>query len=321
MDGLTEPFSAKRPSKTLSLKKTFMSLHCLPGEIWEGKKASTSLFTSLLLASHLWIGLFIPGASHAQTRLDTANCKLVLATTIEAAKSLYRQKADSGDACAQFNLGYSYYSNQSFEGASLWYGAAAAQGHAKAQFELAVLYRDGMGTPKNSFKAAKWMQKAAEQGEPDAQLELGVMYERGEGVLLNESKAVYWLTKAANQGSDLAQFNLGVKYRTDVSQTMDASSGDARINPDDNTAMHWFCKAAMQGYAPAQFQVGDAYKQGRGVKVNYEQTRLWYRKAAAQGDEKSAVWLRDDLSGPWYYVAEKWLKLQALRFRTATCPQ
>jgi len=259
------------------------------------------------------------GAAQAQSRLDTPGCKLALPDSRSSAENLYQKKAAAGDACAQFNLGYFFYSHESFEAAAWWYGEAAKLGNMKAQFELAVLYRDGLGNPKNPAKAAQWMQKAAEQGVPDAQLELGVMYNQGNGVKQDDVKAAYWLTKAANQGNESAQYNLGVLYRTDLRGLEAGGSGQAYFTPDDKTALHWFCKAAKQGYAPAQFQVGDAYKQGRGIQVDYAQTRLWFRMAAAQGDDKAVAWLANDMSGEWYHVAEKWLRLQTLRFKKPIC--
>jgi len=261
----------------------------------------------------------ITHTAQAQSRLDTPGCKVALPDNRLAAENLHQKKAIAGDACAQLNLAYFFYSNQSFGSATWWYGEAAKLGNVKAQFELAVLYRDGVGTQKNPVKAAQWMLKAADQGVTDAQLELGVMYDRGEGVKKDEVKAVHWLTKAASQGSDLAQYNLGLRYRTDLWGLADASSGTPHFTPDDKTALHWFCKAAKQGYAPAQFQVGDAYMQGRGIAVDYAQTRLWFRMAAAQGDDKAVDWLANDMSGDWYTVAEKWLKLQALRLKKPTC--
>ncbi|WP_163366756.1 tetratricopeptide repeat protein, partial [Klebsiella aerogenes] len=61
-------------------------------------------------------------------------------------------------------------------------------------------------------KAVTWYTKAAEQGHADAQYNLAVSYDEGEGVERDGSKAVFWYTKAANQGNRDAQNNLGVMY-------------------------------------------------------------------------------------------------------------
>ena len=44
-----------------------------------------------------------------------------------------------------------------------WYEKAAAQGDAKAQYNLGVLYGNGQGVPKNNAKARAWWEKAAAQ--------------------------------------------------------------------------------------------------------------------------------------------------------------
>jgi TPR repeat protein len=53
-----------------------------------------------------------------------------------------------------------------------WYGKAAAQGDAAAQYGLAVLYEDGLGRPKNKEEALRWYRRAAEGGDKDARLVL-----------------------------------------------------------------------------------------------------------------------------------------------------
>ena len=45
---------------------------------------------------------------------------------------------------------------------------AARHGDAKAQYNLGILYDEGIGVAKNRRWAALWMQKAAAQGHPGA---------------------------------------------------------------------------------------------------------------------------------------------------------
>ena len=66
--------------------------------------------------------------------------------------------------------------------AAAWYRKAADQGHAVAQYNLGVLYRDGEGVPKDLAQAVAWFRKAADQGNAAAQNNLGVLYANGEGV-------------------------------------------------------------------------------------------------------------------------------------------
>ena len=58
---------------------------------------------------------------------------------------------------------------------------AAEQGNASAQFELGLMYANGVGVPQDDAEAVKWYRLAAEQGYASAQLELGRMYANGAG--------------------------------------------------------------------------------------------------------------------------------------------
>ncbi|MDP7661678.1 MAG: tetratricopeptide repeat protein, partial [Nitrospinota bacterium] len=76
----------------------------------------------------------------------------------------------------------------------------AEQGHAVAQYNLGVMYREGLGVPKDNKLAVKWFRKSAEQGDAYAQYNLGFMYEKGLGVPKDFKLAVKWYRKSAEQG-------------------------------------------------------------------------------------------------------------------------
>lgn len=84
----------------------------------------------------------------------------------EEAFSLYQQLADQGHAKAQFNLGVMYdqgqYVAQDYAQAVFWYQKAAEQGNANAQYNLAFKYKIGQGITQDDIKAAYWYRKAAE---------------------------------------------------------------------------------------------------------------------------------------------------------------
>ena len=60
--------------------------------------------------------------------------------------------------------------------------------------------------------ALKEFRPLAEQGHARAQFNLGVMYDNGYGVAEDNSQAVYWYRKAAEQGIARAQFKRGAMY-------------------------------------------------------------------------------------------------------------
>ena len=53
--------------------------------------------------------------------------------------------------------------------------AKAEAGDADAQFNLGVMYYQGLGVEQDFKEVVKWYQKAADQGDVEAQYNLGVM--------------------------------------------------------------------------------------------------------------------------------------------------
>jgi len=121
-----------------------------------------------------------------------------------AALREFKPLAEKGVAEAQFNLGVMYRQglgvNPDFIEARRWYRKAAEQGHPKAQQNLGVFYADGLGVKRDAREAAKWFREAAEQGLPAAQRLLGWAYAGGEGVERDLVLALTWLTLAAARG-------------------------------------------------------------------------------------------------------------------------
>jgi TPR repeat protein len=94
-----------------------------------------------------------------------------------------------------------------------WFGKAAAQNHAKAQYYLGVCYYYSYGVGRDYAEALKWFGKAAAQNNAWAQFHLGFCYAAGECVAKDEVEAVKWYRKAAEQGDAQAQKNLGNCYK------------------------------------------------------------------------------------------------------------
>lgn len=153
------------------------------------------------------------------------------------------------------------------------YRQSAQQGDASAQFSLGVLYRDGLGTPRDFDQAMQWFRAAARQGNSDAALALGNLYSQGWGVALDYAQSAQWWRVAAEQGNADAQYDLGLSY--------DRGQG---VPQDYSQAAQWYRKAARQGKALAQYHLGELYVQGLGVVQDYGQAAQWYRKAAEQGN-------------------------------------
>jgi TPR repeat protein len=90
--------------------------------------------------------------------------------------------------------------------------AAAKEGHADSQFNVALMYEQGIGVGKDEKEAVVWYGKSAAQGNAAAQYNLGVLYENGRGTEIDYAKANEWYRKASAQGDALAIGNLGMLY-------------------------------------------------------------------------------------------------------------
>lgn len=90
--------------------------------------------------------------------------------------------------------------------------AAAEAGDANCQYNLALMYEQGIGVGKDEKEAVVWYRKSAEQGNSNAQFNLGVLYENGRGTAVDFAEANQWYRKAAVQGDALAIGNLGMLY-------------------------------------------------------------------------------------------------------------
>ena len=115
-----------------------------------------------------------------------------------------QSKAIANDAEAQSQLGTVYFygllgMKQSDENAMQWFEMAANQGHANAQYNLGMMYKNSQGVKQSDDNAMHWFEMAANQGHANAQYNLGVMHSRDQGVD-RYSEAMKWYAMAAEQG-------------------------------------------------------------------------------------------------------------------------
>lgn len=87
----------------------------------------------------------------------------------------------------------------------------AFAGNAEAQHDLAAIYTAGHGGVKQDFgKAVSWFEEAAINGIANAQYNLGVLYHQGLGAEQDINRAIYWYNEASKLKHPEAQYNLGI---------------------------------------------------------------------------------------------------------------
>ena len=122
------------------------------------------------------------------------------------------QVKENPQAVALFEAGIAALESNDLPLAFKEFLAAAEEGHADSQFNVAVMYEQGLGVGKDESEAVVWYGKAASQGNAAAQFNLGVLYENGRGTKIDYKKANEWYRKASVQGDALAIGNLGMLY-------------------------------------------------------------------------------------------------------------
>ena len=135
------------------------------------------------------------------------------AATVDVELESLRQRAEKGEADAQYSLGLRYSlggtatRRDDAEGAR-WFRLAADQGHVAAQVNLGMAYRLGWGVLQDYTEAVKWFRLAADQGSAEAQHNLGLGYQFGAGVTQDDVEAHKWLNLAASRptGNDQKQY-------------------------------------------------------------------------------------------------------------------
>ncbi len=153
------------------------------------KQNTKRLFAFPILALIAW--LFVSNASGAE---------------------MLAQVGANASAVAHFEAGVAAYESNDAPRAFKEFLAAAKEGHADSQFNLALMYERGIGVGKDEKQALAWYDKSATQGNAAAQFNLGVFYENGRGTKIDYAKANKWYRSASAQGDALAIGNLGMLY-------------------------------------------------------------------------------------------------------------
>ncbi|HEY1014496.1 MAG TPA: peptidoglycan-binding protein, partial [Herpetosiphonaceae bacterium] len=161
---------------------------------------------------------------------------------------------------------------------------AAANGDARAQFEVAAIFTEGRAVPEDLAQAAIWYERSAAQGFAPAQYRLGNLYENGRGVTKDLQQARLWYQRAAEAGNRMSMHNLAALY-----------AGGELGKQEFGSASEWFEQAAARGMKDSQFNLGMLYARGLGVKQDMQASYKWFSLAAARGDQDAAK-ARDDIA-------------------------
>jgi TPR repeat protein len=153
---------------------------------------------------------------------------------------------------------------------------AAQQGEPTAQYELATLYAEGRGVPRDPHAALLWAGKAADQGNREAQFSAGRVLIESENPT-SKAKGLDYLTKAAEAGHSTAVLFLATAV----------GNGRFGLTKDEARAETFLKPLAEKGNADCQIALASLYKFGDSFAARRDEAQVWLQRAADQGQPKA----------------------------------
>lgn len=200
---------------------------------------------------------------------------------LEAMK-LYAQAASLGHTVAMINYGGMLGKRGDPVGEFGHYSKAAERGDLLGAYNLAVAYRDGIGTKIDGGQAVRWFDKAAAGGDETAAFNLGVLFDDGSLVAEDNARAAAFYRLAAEGGNVDAMINLGLM--------LEAGEG---VSQDLSAAARYFGQAAERGDSYGKLKLGLMQQSGTGIVRNIEQAVNSLVAAFEMRDVDLEVILRD----------------------------
>jgi TPR repeat protein len=222
-----------------------------------------------------------------------------------------------------------------------FYKKAFELNNKEAAWDLGYLYLRGEdGINVNEELAFEWMLKGAKNFYKPAEFEVSMMYLDGVGVQADELESTIWLVKAYNNSisihdaewDDLVRkeltrryfYGIGIEKSLEKAKEVDLFHsiellGDCSLNPcsvddyvmmansyqyeleDTNKALVWWEKAADKGSIFSQRWLGllySIYAESAGIKANFTKAEYWFQKAIENGDVESMTYLAEMYFSP-----------------------
>ncbi|MBT7957972.1 MAG: sel1 repeat family protein [Akkermansiaceae bacterium] len=238
--------------------------------------------------------------------------------------------SDTDETSEEIREGFRLSKKGLHEQAFKMFTAAAKRGELNAYLAIAVMHREGRGTPKNLKLAKENFKKAADKGSrqageelvllrfasPDnlkdfddartqlegfarrgmaaAQLRLGLAHLSGYGYPADATKAIKYLTQAAQSSGPFqsdAAFVLGQLYRDGDPKT--------KVKPDMKLAESWLKKAAEVKHPGAMRALGEFYLSADPARQNFSKARDWFSRLNQLGDSYGLYYLGQIHENGW----------------------
>lgn len=160
---------------------------------------------------------------------------------------------------------------------------AAELGDHAAELELASMYADGRGVPKDIEKANVWGRKAAAGGNAKAQFSLGATLLASQGDPPCRDEGIRWLESSARLGNGRAAVLLSAVY----------VQGAFGLPVDEAKAEAVLMPFAEKDDAGCQFALASIYQFSKLHEADRSPARVWLKRAQANGHPEAAKVLKD----------------------------
>lgn len=232
--------------------------------------------------------------NHPSSTYRTAVCNELGAGTrkdFNRALLFYRKASALGDTAGMYKLGMILLNGllgqpKNPQEALLWLKRAAQQAdedNPHALHELAQIYEKPPIVSTNPMVlllqrdenyARELYTQSAQLGYPPSQNKLGSAYEYGGlGCLIDPRRSIGWYTKAAEKGDAESELALSGWYLTGYEGVLKQSDSEAYL---------WARRAANKGLPKAEYAVGYYSEVGIGVKMDLDEAKRWYMRAASK---------------------------------------
>lgn len=150
----------------------------------------------------------------------------------------------SSSEASDYEQAYEALAAEDYEKAAYFLSYFASNGDARSQYNMGIIYRDGLGFERNSGAALAWFLLAAEQKHMLANYAVGLLLRDGPDDVQQPERAILYLKEAGFLGHALAPLELGNMF----------FSGD-HVQKDRALAFVWWSLSAERNAPGAEANI------------------------------------------------------------------
>lgn len=172
------------------------------------------------------------------------------------------------------------------EAAFRLYAVVVAMGYVPAMRELAICYRDGVGTEVDRRRAFTYFDKAVRSGDRSAIYDLGLCYENGIGTERNGNAAEKLFAIAARMGTPGAEEELDAlreRREKKLSQSYYSAGMALLWQKKNEISAKYLALATRGGHAKAIYTLGCYFEFGIGLPTDRTKAFALYEQAFSLG--------------------------------------